>query len=324
MRVLSGIQPSGDLHLGNYLGSIKPNIELIGADGAEENIYFIADLHALTTVHDPAELRRHRRNALLDLLACGLDPERATLFFQSDVPQHTELAWVLSCVTSVGLLERAVSYKDKVAKGLDASHGLLSYPVLMAADILLYDADVVPVGRDQTQHLEIARDIAVRLNHRYGEGTLVLPAAKVREEVALVPGIDGQKMSKSYGNALPLFGDPAALKKTIMGIVTDSLGVAEPKNPDTCNVYRIHATLLDADGRRALADEYRAGGLGYGDAKKRLLAAYMDYFAPMRERRRELEAHEDRALAVVEQGAKRARAIAERTLDRVYRAVGIR
>ncbi len=323
MRVLSGIQPSGDPHLGNYFGSIKPNIDLLGEEG---NIYFIADLHSLTSVHDPAELRRTRHELVLDLLACGFDPEKAILFYQSDVLEHTELAWFLSCVTPVGLLERAVSYKDKVQKGLEATHGLFSYPVLMAADILLYDSDVVPVGKDQKQHVEMARDIAQKFNHRYGEGTLVVPDVRIREEVAVVPGTDGQKMSKSYGNTLSLFGDEKVIEKAIMRIVTDSKDPKESKDPEKSVLYLIHALLLDASGKKALAEKYKVGGVGYAELKKMLFAAYMDFFGPMRAKRAAL-AERDRkegyVAAVMEEGAKRAREIAMKTMGRVREAVGL-
>jgi len=323
MRVLSGIQPSGDPHLGNYFGSIKPNIDLLGE---VENIYFIADLHALTSMHDPKALRLARHDLVLDLLACGFDPEKAILFFQSDVPEHTELAWILSCITPMGLLERAVSYKDKVQNGLEATHGLFSYPVLMAADILLYDSDVVPVGKDQKQHVEMTRDIARKFNHRYGEGTLVVPDVRIREEVAVVPGIDGQKMSKSYGNTIPLFGDEKEIKKAIMGIVTDSKAVAEEKDPDNNTIYRIHKLLLSKEEAKTLAAKYRQGGLGYGDAKKMLFEAYMDFFGPMRARRQvlaERDRKEGYVAQVMGEGAARARKIAGASLERVRRAVGL-
>lgn len=318
MRVLSGMQPSGEPHLGNYFGSIKPNVDL---QGAEENLYVIVDLHALTSVQDADELRGFRRGLILDLLACGFDPERSILFFQSHVPEHAELAWILSCVTPVGLLERAVSYKEKVQQGLEANAGLFTYPVLQAADILLYDADVVPVGADQKQHLEIARDIAVKFNRRYGADTLVLPEAKIRKEVAVVPGTDGQKMSKSYGNIIPLFAEEKVIERAIMGIVTDSKAVTEPKDPDTCTVYLLHKLFLNPAEAKALAEEYRRGSLGYGDAKKRLLQAFLTYFGGMRKRRSAIT--EDEATRVIADGAKRAGVIAKKTMLRVRKAVGL-
>lgn len=319
MRVLSGIQPSGKLHLGNYFGSMRPNLEM---SGKGQNVFFIADLHALTTVQDAKELKAMREDIILDYLACGFDPEKAVMFYQSAVPQHTELMWVLSTLTPMGLLERAVSYKDKVEKGIAATAGLFTYPVLMAADILLYDATHVPVGKDQKQHLEIARDLAIKFNNAYGD-TLTVPEPVIREDVAVVPGTDGQKMSKSYGNTIPLFGEEKAIQKAIMGIVTDSTGPTEPKDPDTCVVYQIHKLFLDENGQKALADEYRAG-LAYGEAKKRLFAAYMDHFTDMRAKRAELAEKADYVADIAQAGAEKARAIAAKTLENVYAAVGLR
>lgn len=321
MRVLSGMQPSGAAHLGNYFGSMKPNIELLGARDVDENLYVIADLHALTTMHNPDQLREFRQDLSKDFLACGFDPGRGTLFFQSYVPEHVELAWILSCVTPTGLLERAVSYKEKVQQGLEANVGLFAYPVLQAADILLYDADIVPVGKDQKQHIEIARDIAIKFNHRYGKDLLVVPEAKLAE-AAVVPGTDGKKMSKSYGNTIPLFGDEKAVKKAIMGIVTDSKGVEEPKDPKECIVYQIHALLLDESGKKELEQKYQAGGLGYGDAKKMLFDAFMDYFGPMRALRAGLKDAD--VQTVIIEGSKQAKSIAERTMERVRQAAGLR
>lgn len=320
MRVLSGIQPSGVLHLGNYFGSIRPNVEMLSK--AEQNIFFIADLHALTTVHDQGALRQMREDVMLDYLACGFDPEKAILFYQSAVSAHTELMWILLSLTPMGLLERAVSYKDKIEKGIAASAGLFTYPVLMAADILLYQTDVVPVGKDQKQHVEMARDIAIKFNATFGE-TFTIPEPLIKAESAVVPGIDGQKMSKSYGNTIPLFGSDAAIKKAIMGIVTDSKGPQEPKDPDTCVVYQIHSLFVDDAEKKALAEEYKAG-ISYGDAKKRLLETSMDYFAPLRAKREELRAKGDMVRMVAEDGARRAKAIADTTLEKVYTAVGLR
>lgn len=320
MRILSGIQPSGQLHLGNYFGSMKPNLEYVGK--GDMSLYMIVDLHALTTVQKPEDLRTFRSDAILDLLACGFDPNNATLFFQSHVPEHTELSWILSTVTPMGLLERAVSYKDKVQKGIAASVGLFTYPVLMAADILLYDATVVPVGKDQKQHVEMARDIAVKFNNAFGE-SLILPEPKIRDEVAVIPGTDGQKMSKSYGNTIPLFGSEKVIQKAIMGIVTDSKGVAEPKDPETCAVFQIHRSFLSKEDASALADTYRAGGLGYGDAKKLLFTAYMDAFGPMRTKREELLKKPDYVREVIDAGALKARKVAQATMERVRKAVGL-
>lgn len=319
MRVLSGIQPSGQLHLGNYFGSIKPNIEQIGKAG--ESIYFIVDLHALTTVQDPKALREFRHDALLDLLACGFDPDSAILFFQSDVPEHAELMWILATVTPMGLLERAVSYKEKVEKGIAASAGLFTYPVLMAADILLYDANLVPVGKDQKQHLEMTRDIAIKFNHLYGE-TLVVPEPLIREEVAVVPGIDGQKMSKSYNNTIPLFGAESIIKKAIMSIKTDSRGMNDPKDPESSVIFQIHKLFLTEKEQKSLADAYQ-NGLPYGEAKKKLLQTYLDVFSPMRRKREELAKKQSYLHDVAHKGAAKARTHAVKTVERVRKAIGL-
>lgn len=319
MRVLSGIQPSGQLHLGNYFGAIRPNLEQVGK--ADQNIFFIADLHALTTVNNADELRKMRQDVLLDYLACGFDPEKAIMFYQSDVPEHAELMWILSTLTPMGLLERSVSYKEKVEKGIAASAGLFTYPVLMAADILLYNATHVPVGKDQKQHLEIARDIAVKFNNIYGE-TLVLPEPQIRADVAVVPGTDGQKMSKSYGNTIPLFGEEKGIQKAIMGIKTDSTGPTDPKDPETCTVYQIHKLFLDAKGQKALADEYR-NGISYGDAKKKLFEAYMDHFGEIRAKRESLASNTGFLKDIAAEGAKKASFIARETMDKVRLAVGL-
>lgn len=289
---------------------------------AEQNIFFIADLHALTTLHDKKELLQQRTDIMLDYLACGFDPKKAVIFYQSQVPQHTELMWVLSTLTPMGLLERAVSYKEKVEKGISATAGLFTYPVLMAADILLYNATHVPVGKDQKQHLEIARDLAIKFNNAYGE-TFAVPEPMIHDDVAVVPGVDGQKMSKSYRNTVPLFGEEKAIKKAIMGIVTDSTGPTEPKDPESCTVYHIHKLFLDSAGQKALAKEYQAG-IAYGDAKKKLFEAYMDHFGPMRARRAELAKDAAYIQSVTEEGATAAAALAGATLERVYTAVGLR
>ncbi len=320
MRVLSGIQPSGTLHLGNYFGSIRPNLDQVGK--AEQNIFFIADLHALTTVQDKAVLAEMRHDIILDYLACGFDPAKAILFYQSDVHEHAELMWVLTTLTPMGLLERAVSYKDKVEKGIAASAGLFTYPVLMAADILLYDTDIVPVGKDQKQHVEMARDIAIKFNNTFGD-SLTVPEPQIKADTAVVPGTDGQKMSKSYGNTIPLFGEEKVIQKAIMGIKTDSKGPTDPKDPETCVIYQLHKLFLDAKEQKALAEEYK-GGIAYGDAKKKLFEAYMDYFGAMRAKRAELASKPDFVREVTEDGAQRARAIAQATLERVYTAVGLR
>lgn len=317
MRVLSAMQPSGRLHLGNYFGSMKPNLTLSSL--AEESLFFIVDLHALTTVHDADALRTLCDEALRDYLAVGFDPEKTVMFFQSHVPEHCQLQWILSTITPMGLLERAVSYKDKVAKGISASAGLFMYPVLMAADILLYDIHRVPVGKDQKQHVEIARDLAIKFNNEFGE-TFTVPEPDIREETAVVPGTDGQKMSKSYGNTIPIFAEEKEVKKAIMSIQTDSRGASDPKDPDTCPIFLIHRHFLEANEASDLADSYR-NGLAYGEAKKMLFETYMDHFGPMRERRAGLT---DAVLrSVAQSGASRARAIAGATMERVNKAVGL-
>lgn len=318
-HVLSGIQPSGKLHLGNYFGYIQPNIAWHAK--AERGYIMIADLHALTTVQDAAQMDALVTDMAADLLACGFDLDKTTIFRQSQVPYHAELMWILATVTPTGLLERAVSYKEKVEKGISASAGLFLYPVLQAADILLYDIDKVPVGKDQKQHLEISRDIAIKFNNAYGD-TLVVPEGVIREEVAVVPGTDGMKMSKSYGNTIPLFGDEKAIQKAIMGIKTDSKGAAEPKDPASCIVYQIHKLFLDAGAQKALANEYR-NGLSYGDAKKKLFATCMDAFGPMRTKRAELEKKKSYVEEVMAEGAQQARATAAKTMERVRKAVGL-
>jgi len=320
MRVLSGIQPSGQLHLGNYFGSIKPNVEM--AAKADQSFYFVVDLHALTTLHDPKLLKTYREDAVLDILACGLDPLKTVLWYQSAVSEHTELLWILSTVSPMGLLERAVSYKEKVEKGVSATVGLFTYPVLMAADILLYQADVVPVGKDQKQHVEIARDIGGKFNHAFGK-TFVLPEPQIRADVAVVPGTDGQKMSKSYGNIIPIFGEESAIKKAIMGIKTDSKGANDPKDPKACIIYQIHALFLNESEAKALAEEYR-NGLAYGDAKKKLFATYMDVFTPMREKRAALKQDLAGVSEILADGAKRASKEAQKTMEKVRKAVGLR
>jgi tryptophanyl-tRNA synthetase len=319
MRVLSGIQPSGKLHIGNYFGMMRPAIEL---QEEGEAFLFIADYHALTTVSDPDALRAGVRDVALDFLACGLDPSRTAFYRQSDVPEVTELAWLLSVIAPMGLLERCHSYKDKLARGLVASHGLFSYPVLMAADILAVQADVVPVGRDQKQHVEVTRDLAIKFNHQYGE-VFRIPEPRIRDEVAVVPGIDGQKMSKSYGNTLELFGDAGELKKRVMRIVTDSTPLEEPKDPSSCSVFALYKLFATPEEAEDLAARYRAGGLGYGTAKKELLEKIRETFAPLGEKRAELERDPDGVEDVLRDGARRARDLVRHTLSRARRAVGL-
>ena len=318
-RILSGIKPTGAPHLGNYFGMMKPAIEW---QERGEAFYFIADYHALTTVHDPQALRIYSRGVALDFLACGLDPKRAVLFRQSDVPEHVELAWLLSCVTPMPMLENAHAYKDHVAKEKTVSHGLFAYPVLMAADILIYDSNIVPVGRDQKQHVEMTRDITAKFNALYGN-VLVIPEASILPTVATIPGLDGQKMSKSYDNTVALFEEEKSLRKKIMGIVTDSTPVETSKDPSASTIVGLYK-LVAADAEVAQMEaEFRAGGVGYGEFKKRLFAALWDYFAPARARRSELERDLEYVDRVLREGAARARAVAEQTMSRVRKAVGL-
>jgi tryptophanyl-tRNA synthetase len=319
-RILSGIQPSGTLHLGNYFGMMRPSIEL---QADSECFYFIADYHALTQTPDPAELSERVLGVAIDFLACGLDPERTVFFRQSDVPQVHELTWILSCLTPVGLLERCHSYKDKVARGIIPNHGLFSYPVLMAADILLYDSEVVPVGRDQKQHLEVTRDLAIRVNNRYGE-ILRIPEARIQEDVAVIPGTDGQKMSKSYGNTIDLFGKEKTIRQKIMRIVTDSTPLEAPKDPDACTVFALYKLLASPEDLAAMRERYLAGGMGYGEAKQALFEHCWEYFRPFRERRETLLNNLDEVERILRNGAGRAVAVAEQTMARVRRAVGLR
>jgi tryptophanyl-tRNA synthetase len=320
MRILSGLQPSGRLHIGNYFGMMQAAIQLQHEGDA---YYFIADYHSLTSIHDGKLLRSHVRDLAIDFLACGLDPAKCVLFRQSDVPEHCELSWILSTVTPMGLLERCHSYKDKVANGIKPSHGLFAYPVLMAADILIYDSDVVPVGKDQKQHVEVTRDIAIKMNETFGEGLLKLPTPRIREDTAVVPGLDGQKMSKSYDNTIQLFEEPAALKKKIMGIKTDSTPVESPKPVEGSSILALYKLVASAADYEQMVQDHLNGGVGYGDFKKRLLAAVTDYFAPFREKRAAIvadPAYVDRVLA---EGAEKARAVARKTLSRVRDAVGL-
>jgi len=319
MRILSGIQPSGTLHLGNYFGMMKPAIEL---QEKGEAYYFIADFHALTTVHDGSALRANVRELAIDFLACGLNPEKAVFFRQSDVPAVTELSWILSTVTPMGLLERCHSFKDKTARGLAATHGLFAYPVLMAADILIYDSDLVPVGRDQKQHLEVTRDIAVKINETYGP-IFKLPEPSIREDTAVVPGLDGAKMSKSYGNTIEIFAPENALKKKIMGIKTDSTPVESPKSTENSSILGLYKLVASESDYQTMESEFLRGGTGYGDFKKRLFGAVWDYFAPFRIRREEIlqdPAYVDRVLA---EGAEKARGVSDGVMQRVRAAVGL-
>jgi len=319
MKVLSGIQPTGRFHWGNYFGAIRQYIAL---QGQEQSFYFIADLHALTTVRDPAVLRQNVNDAALDLLALGLEPSKATLFRQSDVPEVTELTWLLMTITQMHLLEKCHAFKDKKAKGIAADAGLFTYPVLMAADILIYDSTTVPVGADQIQHVEVTRDLAQRFNSTYGE-TLHLPEAYVLDDSAKVPGTDREKMSKSYGNIIPIFDTPKKLRKTIMSIQTDSTPMESPKDPDSCAVYQLFKLFSTSDQQVALADRYRAGGMGYGEAKETLYLAAMNHFGEAFERRTRLETTPSEVEDILKQGAQRARAKAVEVLERVRSACGL-
>ena len=319
MRVLSGIQPTGRFHWGNYFGAIRQYIAL---QNNEQAYYFIADLHALTTIHDPNLLREYSREAAVDLLALGLDPQQATLFRQSDVPGISELTWLLMTVTQMSLLEKCHAYKDKKSKGLTADAGLFAYPVLMAADILLYDSTTVPVGSDQVQHIEVTRDIAQRFNSIYSEA-LTLPGAYVLEETAKIPGIDGDKMSKSYHNVIEIFLPPKQLRKKIMSIKTDSTSVDDPKNPDTCSVFALYTLFSTPEQQAVLAEKYRAGGMGYGEAKQMLYDAAMEYFGEARARREKLGADLQTVEDILQTGAHTARAKGREVLDRVRTACGL-
>lgn len=319
MRILSGIQPSGKLHIGNYFGMMRPALRL---QEQGEAYLFIANYHALTSVADAAAMRQGTRDVALDFLACGLDPERTAFYRQSDLPEVHELAWLLSNVTPLGLLERCHSYKDKLAKGIAPNHGLLAYPVLMAADILIVQANVVPVGRDQKQHVEVTRDLAIKFNNTFGE-TFTVPEPSISDDVAVVPGLDGQKMSKSYGNTIEIFGDLKQAKKRIMGIVTDSKALEDPKDPETCNVFRLYKLFATPEQQADLAARYRAGGMGYGTAKKELAELFEAHFAPMREKRAELAANPKYVEDVLQAGAAKARLLAAETVQKARKAVGL-
>ena len=320
MRILSGFQPSGTLHLGNYFGAMQPNLEF---QKLGESYLFIADYHALTTSPDPEALRQRVFDVALDFLACGLDTDHTVFFRQSDVPCVTELMWILNTITTVGFLERAHSYKDKIAKGFMPNAGLFTYPVLMAADILLYQSDLVPVGKDQKQHLEITRDLAIRFNERYGE-VFTVPEGHIAENVAVIPGLDGQKMSKSYNNTIPLFGAPKAIRKLVMSIVTDSKGLEDVKDPDTCNVAKLYKLLATDEQYADLCSKYRAGNFGYGHAKQALFEAIEAFFGPMRAKREEFAKDPGEVWNILNKGAERARVTAEATMEKVRKAVGLR
>lgn len=320
--VVSGIQPSGTLHLGNYFGAIRQHIEL---HEKHEAYFFIVNYHALTTLQNPEALAQYSHDVALDYLALGFDPKQAHLFLQSDVPEVTELAWIFETLTPVSQLEKAVAYKDKLAQGLSANAGLFNYPVLQAADILVYGGTLVPVGADQKQNIEICRDLAQRFNDRFAKDEPIFPVpdAYIMKDVAVVPGIDGQKMSKSYDNTIGIFDEGKSLKKKVMNIVTDSTPLEEPKNPDTCNVFALIKLFGDAETVERVAAAYRAGGYGYGHAKKELLGLVDGYFGEARERRRQLESRPDYVMDVLKEGGRKGRERAMEFMDRVRSSTGL-
>ena len=320
MRILSGIQPSGALHLGNYFGMMQPAIEL---QEKGEAFYFIANYHSMTSLFDAGERRKNTLDVALDFLACGLDPARTVFFRQSDVPEVTELAWLLTTLTPMAMLENCHSYKEKIARGISPNHGIFAYPVLMAADILIYDSNIVPVGKDQKQHVEVTRDIAIKFNNTYGD-TFVIPESQIRDEVAVVPGTDGQKMSKSYGNTIEIFGDEKAIHKKIMGIIMDSRTPAEPKpDADKNLAVQLLKLVAPADAGKDFENRLRAGGLGYGDLKKALFENYWNYFADARKKRAELAANLDHINRVLADGATKARTLAQKVLKRARKNCGL-
>ena len=320
MRILSGIQPTGRFHWGNYFGAIRQYIAL---QEHEQAFYFIADLHALTTVRDPEVLRNFTLDAAIDLLSLGLDPQRATLFVQSDIPEVTELTWLLLTVTQMSLLEKCHAYKDKRDRGLPADSGLFTYPVLMAADILLYDSQVVPVGVDQVQHIEVARDIAQRFHSIYKTEVFTLPQARVMDDSAKVPGLDGEKMSKSYDNTIEVFEEAKPLRKKIMSIKTDSQPVEAAKDPTKCPLFALYQLFATPAEQATLADQYRAGGMGYGVAKQQLFEVADRCFAPARERRRDWASRPDDVRDILAAGAAKARAKGQQILTKARVACGL-
>lgn len=319
MRVLTGIQPSGALHIGNYFGAIKQMLDL---QEKSDLFIFIANYHALTSLKDGTALKKNTIDAAINFLSLGIDPNKSTFWLQSDIKEVLELYWFLSSFTPMGLLERAHSYKDKVAKGIVANHALFSYPVLMAADILLYDSQIVPVGKDQVQHVEITRDIAIKFNHQFGD-ILTMPEFKIDEVVATVPGIDGAKMSKSYGNTIDIFCDEKQLKKAVSKIITDSTPVEEPKDYTKCNVFALSKLFLDESGIQELKERYTKGGEGYGHFKMYLNQLIWDYFAQAREKREYYLQHTDEVRDILDYGAKKARIIAQETIEKIRDLVGI-
>jgi tryptophanyl-tRNA synthetase len=319
LRVLSGIQPSGRLHIGNYFGAMRQHLQL---QAEHESYYFIADYHALTSNPSPEAIAKHTLDVAMDYMALGLDTDKTVFWRQSDMPEVTELTWLLSCVTPMSLLQKCVSYKDKIAQGLSANHGLFAYPVLQAADILIFQSNLVPVGADQKQHIEVTRDIALRFNNAYGE-VFTLPEDYILESVAVVPGVDGRKMSKSYGNTIEIFEPEKTIKSKIMKMVTDSTPVEAPKDPTKCNVFALLKLVASPEELVQWEQRYRNGGMGYGEAKKRLVELTVEYFKPYRQRRAELENSLDAVDAMLKKGAERARAVASQTLLKARQAVGL-
>ncbi len=318
LRVLSGIQPTGELHLGNYFGMMSRMIEY---QNNSDLFCCIVNYHALTTIQNKNILKNNTINAAVDFLALGMDPQKSTFWIQSDIPQVAELTWLLSNMTSVGLMERSTSYKDKIDKGLTPHMGLFSYPILMAADILLYGSNIVPVGKDQKQHLEITRDIAIKFNHTYGE-ILIVPEPDIEEKTMLVPGVDGQKMSKSYGNTIPIFADDNKLKKIVMSIVTDSAGIDDPKDKDT-PLYKLYSLFLNNDEKRILSDRYDTPGLRYGDIKKELLEKIYEHFSPYKKRREYLSKNLDEVYDMLDKGREKATLVASEYIEKTREAMGI-
>ncbi|MDY6933825.1 MAG: tryptophan--tRNA ligase [Spirochaetota bacterium] len=318
-RILSGIQPSGQLHIGNYMGMMKPMIEL---QSKHELFCFIVNYHALTTIQNGEKLRKNTISAALDFLALGIDPDKCYFWVQSDIHEVVELSWILSCNTSLGLLERSHSYKDKIAKGIVPNCGLFCYPVLMAADILLFQAEMIPVGKDQKQHIEMTRDIAQRFNSTYGE-TFVLPEPLISDDIAIIPGIDGLKMSKSYDNAIYIFESEKDLKKKVMRIVTDSTPVEDPKDPDRCTVFQLYKLFADRDRAEKLRGRYQNGGVGYGDVKKELFGLMWDYFRPYREKRDMLSKDTGEIYQILQRGAEKTKEIARKNIEEVKHKIGL-
>jgi tryptophanyl-tRNA synthetase len=318
-RILSGIQPSGTLHIANYFAMMKPMIEY---QYDHELFCFLVNYHAMTSSQEGDRLRENTIEAAIDFLALGLDPDRAHFWVQSDIPEVTELTWVLSCHTSLGLLERSHSYKDKVARGIVPNAGLFTYPVLMAADILLYKAEIIPVGRDQKQHVEITRDIAIRFNSLYGD-VFVIPEPQISEEVAVIPGTDGQKMSKTYGNTIDIFEDEESLKKKVMKIVTDSKTVEEPKDPDTCGLFALYRLFADRGMIERMRERYLGGGVGYGEVKNEIFGLMRDYFKPFREKREYLSRDRGEIIRILKRGADKTRVIAQETIKKVKKVTGL-